>query len=57
MKLMFIDVKKAHLNLKCDEEEWVKLPNEFGKFGKYAKLKIWLYGMRKAASGREDDYA
>ena len=27
------------------------------KFGRYAKLKRWLYGMRKAASGWEDDYA
>ena len=24
-KLMFVDVKKAHLNAKCDEEEWVEL--------------------------------
>ena len=57
VKLMFVDVKKAHLNAKCDEEEWVELPNEFNKFGRYAKLKRWLYGMRKAASGWEDDYA
>ena len=49
LKLMFVDVKKAHLNAKCDEEEWVELPNEFNKFGRYAKLKRWLYGMRKAA--------
>ena len=27
------------------------------KCGRYAKLKRWLYGMRKAASGWEDDYA
>ena len=26
---MFIDVKKAHLNAKCDEEESVALPDEF----------------------------
>ena len=57
MKLMFVDVKKTHLNAKCDEEEWVVLPDEFKKFGRYAKLKRWLYGMRKAASGWEDDYA
>ena len=57
VKLMFVDVKKAHLNAKCDEEEWVELPDEFKKFGRYAKLKRWLYGMRKAASGWEDDYA
>ena len=54
---MFVDVKKAHLNAKCDEEEWVELPDEFKKFGWYAKLKRWLYGMRMAASEWEDDYA
>ena len=57
VKLMFVDVKKAHLNAKCDEEEWVVLSDEFKTFGRYAKLKRWLYGMRKAASGLEDDYA
>ena len=30
---------------------------EFQKFGKYARLKRWLYGMREAAFGWEDDYA
>ena len=29
VKLMFIDVRKAHLNAVCDEEEWVELPEEF----------------------------
>ena len=57
VKLMFVDVKKAHLNAKCDEEAWVELPGEFNNFGRYAKLKRWLYGMRKAASGWEDVYA
>ena len=56
-KLMFIDVKKAHLNAKCDEEEGVELPDEFKKFPNCAKLMRWLYGMRKAASGWEDDHA
>ena len=31
--------------------------DEFNMFGKCAKLKIWLRGMRKAASRWEDDYA
>ena len=57
IKLMFIDVRKAHLNAKCDEEEWVELPEEFEKYGIYATLRRWLYGMRKAASGWEEDYA
>ena len=49
VKLVFIDMKKAHFNA-CDEEEWVKLLDELKKFGKYAKLKRWLYGLGKAAS-------
>ena len=57
MKLMFVDVKKAHLNAACDEEEWVELPQECWRWGRYAKLRRWLYGMRKAASGWEEDYA
>ena len=57
MKLMFIDVRKAHLNAKCDEEEWVALPEECWGMGRYARLKRWLYGMRKAAAGWEEEYA
>ena len=51
VKLMFIDVKKVHLNAKCDEEEWVELLDEFKKCRKFATLKRCLYGMRKAESG------
>ena len=57
IKLMFIDVKKAHLNAMCEVEEWVELPEEFWEWGRYARLKRWLYGMRKAASGWEEDFA
>ena len=57
IKLMFVDVKKAHLNAECDEEEWVELPMEFWKWGRYARLRRWLYGMRRAAVGWEDHYA
>ena len=46
VKLMFVDVKKAHLNAKFDVEELVELPDEIKKNGRYAKLKRWLYGMR-----------
>jgi hypothetical protein len=35
----------------------VELPEEFWEHGRYAKLKRWLYGMRKAAAGWEEDYA
>ena len=39
VKLIFIDVERAHLTAKRDEEEWVDLPDEFMKFGKYGRLK------------------
>ena len=44
VKLVFIalTVKKAHLDAKCEEEEWVELPDEVKKFGKSAKLRRWL---------------
>ena len=57
VKLMFIDVRKAHLNAICDEEEWVELPAEFWRWGRFARLRRWLYGMRKAAAGWEEDYS
>ena len=47
VKLMFVDVKKAHLNAKCDEERWAELQDGFKKIGRDAKLKRWLCGMRK----------
>ena len=56
-KMIFLDVRKAHLNGKCDEEEWVELPEEMWEFGRYARLRRWLYGMRKAAVNWEEDYA
>ena len=55
-KLLFIDVRKAHLNAICEEEEWVELPEEFWQWGRCARLRRWLYGMRPAAAGWEDDY-
>ena len=53
-KLMFIDVKKAHLNGKVPEDEYafVRLPD-----GRVWRLKRWLYGMRPAAQAWEEDYA
>ena len=32
VKVMFVDAKKAHLNTKCGEEEWVEPLNEFRQF-------------------------
>ena len=61
MKLMFVDVKKSHVNAKCEEgetvasmqsakrEKWVELPGEFAQFGRYAKLQRFMNSMMKAA--------
>lgn len=56
VKLLFIDVNKAHLNGEVTEGEYeyIALPNEAG--GGVGRLKRWLYGMRPAASAWEDDY-
>jgi hypothetical protein len=57
VKLMFIDVKKAHLNGEVAEDEfaYVLLTKEAG--GGVGRLRRWLYGMRPAASAWEDHYA
>ena len=54
MKLMFMDVRKAHLNPICEDAIYVRLPEEFGggKGGRVVRLKRWLYGMRGARLGR-----
>ena len=57
VKLMFVNVKKAHLYARCEEEELVQLPEEFWEYGKYSRLRRWLYGVRKAAAGWEEEYA
>ena len=49
--LMSIDVRKAHLNAICKEEEWVAFLEEFWQWGRYARLRRWLYGMREATAG------
>lgn len=58
MKLMFIDVRKAHLNAKCDREDvYVALPPGAGaKTGTCGRLIRWLYGMRGAAQGWEHEF-
>jgi len=58
-KMMFVDVKKAHLNAKLEEGEhhYVRLPKEAGAAeGKVGRLKRWLYGMRGAAQGWEKEW-
>ena len=58
MKLMFIDVRKAHLNAKCEKAHmYVNLPPEAGAApGMCGRLKRWLYGMRGAAQGWETEF-
>ena len=57
-KLMFIDVKKAHLNPGCNEDVYVDLPEECEcPPGFCGKLVYWMYGMRQAASAWENHYA
>ena len=53
MKMMFIDVRKAHLNAQCNRDDiYVALPEEAkAKPGNCGKLIRWLYGMRGAAQG------
>ena len=56
VKLMYIDVKKGHLNGEVDDDfAYVTLPKEVG--GGVGRLRRWLYGMRPAASAWEDHYA
>ena len=40
-KLMFIDVRKAHLNGVVDDQEWVfvELPPEFHVYGRFARIR------------------
>ena len=52
---MFVDVKMTHLNARDDEEGWVELLAEFSQYGRDARLRMRLYGVREAPSGCEDD--
>ena len=57
MKLLFIDVRKAHLNPACEGKEYIVLPHEAeAPPGFYGRLKRWLYGMRGAAQAWEECY-
>eukprot|EP00973_Karenia_brevis_P048634 6751927-Karenia_brevis.AAC.1 len=57
-ELMFIDVKKAHLNQVCEEDVDLELPEEChcppGFCGKFV---YWMYGMRGTASSWEKCHA
>ena len=59
VKIMFIDVKKAHLYGEVPDGvyAYIELPGEAGKQGKRGQLKKWLYGMRNAAGAWEKHYS
>ena len=59
IKVMLIDVKKAHLYgvLKEDECAYIELPGGEAHGGKCGRLRRWLYGMRPAGAAWEDDYS
>ena len=54
-KLLLVDAKKAHLNPRCDEDVFIRLPEEAG--GGVGKLQFWLYGFRQAAAALEEHHA
>ena len=55
---MFIDARKAHLNPRCEVDEYIELPVECGAGeGVCGKLNYWLYGFRPAASAWEKHYS
>ncbi len=54
---MFVDVRRAHLNGKLQDDEFahIQLPVEVGGGG--VRLRRWLCGMRPAAKAWEGDYS
>ena len=59
MKVMLIDVKKAHYNGVVPEDEvaYIELPGEAGQRGQCGRLNRWLYGMRHAAGAWDKEYS
>ena len=57
-KVTFLDVSKAHLYAPVGKEvnEFVALPPECSKPGVCGRLNFWLYGMRPASHGWEQEY-
>ena len=57
-KLLFIDVKKAHLNPVCDQDVYFELPEDANpQPSKVGKVIFWLCGFRPAAQARENCHA
>ena len=57
-KMIFLDVSKAHLYalVDADVDAFVELPPECWRQGLCGKLNYWLYGMRPASQGWENEY-
>ena len=57
-KVLFIDVSKAHLYAPVGEgiKNYVDLPPECSKPGVCGLLNFWLYGMRPASHGWQEEY-
>ena len=57
-KMLFVDVSKAHLYAPTNEgsRAYVELPPECSKVGVCGRLNFWLYGMRPASRGWEEEY-
>ena len=56
--VLFIDVKKAHLNQRCEQDVCSQLAAEVNaKPGRCGNLVFWLYGFRPAAQAWENMYA
>ena len=57
LKLVFIDIKKAHLTAPASRRLFVELPDGDREEGMCAELLTSMYGMRDAAFNWENDYA
>ena len=57
-KAPFVDVSKAHLYAPVGVgiRNYVALPPECGKPGVCGLLNFWLYGMRPASNGWQEEY-
>lgn len=57
-KTLYLEVKKAHLNPKSNQDVYMELSEEARVVeGKFGKLIHWLYGCRQAAQAWEEHYS
>ena len=60
VELLHTDISRAYFNAICEENVYVKIPEEDSETGdehRCAKLSVWLYGTRGAATGWERCYS